>query len=118
VTAATTGPVVRVAAVEQLPPGAVVDVEVDGRRLALVNQDGAVYAVQRDCTHAAGPLTEGGLAPGCMLQCPWHGAVFDVRTGQVRRGPARKPLRTYPVEVVDGAVLVAIPAERGAGGVA
>jgi 3-phenylpropionate/trans-cinnamate dioxygenase ferredoxin subunit len=49
---------------------------------------------------------------GCLLQCPWHGAVFDARTGQVRRGPARKPLRTYPVEIADGAVLIA--AERTA----
>jgi nitrite reductase/ring-hydroxylating ferredoxin subunit len=118
VTAAATGALVRVAAVEQVPPGAVVDVEVDGLRLALVNQDGAVYAVQRDCTHAAGPLTGGELAADCLLQCPWHGAVFDVRTGRVRRGPARKPLHTYRVEVADGAVLVAMDAERSAGGAA
>ena len=39
-------------------------------------------------------------------QCPSHGAVFDVRDGRVRRGPARKPLRTYPVSTADGAVVI------------
>jgi 3-phenylpropionate/trans-cinnamate dioxygenase ferredoxin subunit len=54
---AVTRALVRVAALEEVPPGAVVTVEVGGRQLALFNHEGSLYAVQRDCTHAAGPLT-------------------------------------------------------------
>jgi len=57
-------------------------------------------------------LGDGDLSAACLLQCPWHGAVFEVRTGEVRRGPARKRLRTYEVEVSGGDVLVAIDPDR------
>jgi len=99
---------VPVAAVGDVPSGAAVTVEVTGRRVALVNHGGSFYAVDDGCTHAAGSLGEGRVGAGCLLECPWHGAVFDVRTGEVWRGPARKPLRTYQVKVADGAVLVAV----------
>jgi len=108
VTAPVTGRLVRAAALADVPPGAVVAVEIEGHNLALFNHHGSLYAVDGDCTHAAGPLSKGDLSAACLLQCPWHGAVFDVRTGQVRRGPARKPLRTYEVEVSGGDVLIAI----------
>lgn len=97
-----------VAAVADVPPGTVTTVQAGGRRLALVNYDGSLFALDGDCTHAAGPLGEGLLGAGCLLACPWHGAVFDVRSGQVLRGPARKPLRTYPVRVSGQAVLVQV----------
>lgn len=101
------------AAAADVPPGSAVTVEVAGRRVALVNHRGSFSAVDDGCTHAAGPLGEGRLGrdragTDCLLECPWHGAVFDVRTGEVRRGPARKPLRTYQVKVADGTVLIAV----------
>jgi len=99
---------VPVAVAAEVPSGTAVTVDVAGRRVAVVNHRGSFYAVDDGCTHAGGPLGEGRVGAGCLLECPWHGAVFDVRTGAVRRGPARKPLRTYQVKVADGTVLVAV----------
>jgi nitrite reductase/ring-hydroxylating ferredoxin subunit len=56
-------------------------------------------ATQARCPHKGGPLTEGSLE-GHVLTCPWHGAQFDVRTGEVLRGPATRPLEVYPVHVL------------------
>jgi nitrite reductase/ring-hydroxylating ferredoxin subunit len=66
------------------------------------------YALDDVCSHAGGPLGDNRLKDGCLLECPWHNAVFDVRTGEIVRGPARRPQPTYQVEVRDGTVFVAI----------
>ena len=98
-------------AVTELPPGTARPATVAGVRLALVNHDGVICAVDGDCPHAGGPLGEGQPGSGCVLACPWHEAVFDVTSGAPLRGPARKPVRTYQVRVADGVVQVALPME-------
>lgn len=103
-----------VARAADVPDGTARSVDVRGRAVVLVNHGGWFFALGGACTHAAAPLGEGRVADGCLLVCPWHGAVFDVRTGRVRRGPARKPLPTFPVRVEDGTVLVAVAPPRGA----
>ncbi|MGH8931045.1 MAG: Rieske (2Fe-2S) protein [Egibacteraceae bacterium] len=105
----TSAQLVSVARVEDVPAGTVTTVEACGRWIALVNYGGWFFAADNDCTHAGGPLGEGRIGTGCLLECPWHRAVFEVRSGRVRRGPARKPLRTYRVVVEHGAVFVAVP---------
>jgi len=67
----------------------------------------ASYAVQDLCTHDDGPLGEGTLVDG-QIQCPRHGARFDVKTGAVGRMPAIVPIRVYPVKVEGEDVLVQI----------
>lgn len=96
-------------ALSELPPGTARAVTVAGRRVALVNHDGIVSAVDGDCPHAGGPLGEGTPGAGCVLACPWHGAVFDVRDGAPLRGPARKPVTTYQVRIADDLVQIAVP---------
>ena len=66
--------------------------------IALCNVNGKFYAVDNLCTHDNGPLGEGRLI-GDLIECPRHGARFDVKTGQWRALPAVRPIRTYPVEV-------------------
>ncbi|MCW3035951.1 MAG: putative iron-sulfur protein, partial [Actinobacteria bacterium] len=61
------------------------------------------------CSHAGGPLGDTRLKEGCFVECPWHNSVFDVRTGTVVRGPARKEVKLYDVTIQDGKVFVAIP---------
>lgn len=98
--------VVAVAALDDVPPGWVLTVEVQGLRIAIANADGEIHAFDAVCGHAGGPLGDARLRDGCLITCPWHEAVFDVRDGEVQRGPARKPQRTYPTEIVDGTVHV------------
>jgi 3-phenylpropionate/trans-cinnamate dioxygenase ferredoxin subunit len=99
---------VRVARVEDVPPGEMTVIELDGHLICLANVAGHFCAVEDDCTHIGGPLDEGELQ-GEVLTCPWHLAQFDIRTGKVLRGPARIDLPTYAVRVEGDDVLLARP---------
>jgi 3-phenylpropionate/trans-cinnamate dioxygenase ferredoxin subunit len=98
---------VAVAKVEDVPPGEVRPFDTEGGSVAVCNADGELYAVQDLCTHDGGPLGE-GLLEGCAIECPRHGAQFDVRSGEVLRAPAYLPIRTFPVRVEDGWIEVEV----------
>ena len=93
----------RVVAATDVPPGELKGVATRQERLVLANVDGEFYALEDRCSHQDFPLSSGELE-GCELECPFHGATFDVRTGRATRLPAVRPVRTYDVEVVDGEV--------------
>lgn len=99
---------VRVAAMVDVPPGWVLQVRVGNREIALANSNGEYFAMDNACSHAGGPLGDNRLKEGCYVECPWHNSVFDARTGDVLRGPARKAMRMYPVTLLEGEVFVSI----------
>lgn len=79
---------------------------VDGRRVCLVRMHGEVFAVEDRCPHRDFPLSGGDVAGGC-LECPFHGARFDVRTGQCVSGPSEgDAVAVYAVMQVNGVVLI------------
>jgi 3-phenylpropionate/trans-cinnamate dioxygenase ferredoxin subunit len=80
-------------------------VEVGGKRLALCNTGEGLYAIDDQCTHDGGPLDQGKL-DGREIECPRHGARFDVTTGRALCLPAVRPVKTYPVRVHAGVVEV------------
>jgi 3-phenylpropionate/trans-cinnamate dioxygenase ferredoxin subunit len=90
---------VKVATLDEIPAGASKLVEVDMVRVALFNLNGEIYAIEDVCTHDGGPLVEGRVVDGCEVQCPRHGARFDIRTGAAVRFPAFEPTKTYAVRV-------------------
>jgi 3-phenylpropionate/trans-cinnamate dioxygenase ferredoxin subunit len=98
---------VKVAARSELPPGEKKLIDVDGRAIALFNVDGSFYAIDDICTHDGGPLAEGELL-GCEIQCPRHGARFDVRTGKALCMPAIEPVTSHSVELRGDEVFVQI----------
>jgi 3-phenylpropionate/trans-cinnamate dioxygenase ferredoxin subunit len=98
---------VKVATRGELPPGGKKLVDIDGRAIALFNVDGAFHAIDDVCTHDGGPLAEGELQ-GCEIQCPRHGARFDVRTGRPLCMPAIEPVAVHPTEVQGDDILVAV----------
>jgi 3-phenylpropionate/trans-cinnamate dioxygenase ferredoxin subunit len=100
-----------VARESDVPPGHAIVVEVEDYQIALAHVEGhGFYAVDDVCTHDGGPLGEGKL-DGFAIECPRHGARFDVRDGRVLCMPAIVPINTYEVRVVDGDIQVAIPEE-------
>ena len=89
---------VTVAKTGDVPPGTAKPYDVNGKSIALCNVDGAYYAIDDVCTHDGGPLGEGYLEDH-EIECPRHGARFDVRTGKALTLPAVLPVNSYPVQV-------------------
>jgi 3-phenylpropionate/trans-cinnamate dioxygenase ferredoxin subunit len=89
---------VKVAEVGELAPGDVKGVEVDGVQVALVNLEGAYYALADECSHRGGYLSEGDV-DGDLLFCPVHAGSFDIRTGRPVDSPPVEPVATYPVRI-------------------
>ncbi len=100
---------VRVAAAEDIPAGDRLLVELDGVRIAVFNLEGSYYAIEDLCTHDGGPLVEGEVLDGCQVECPRHGARFDIRTGEALSMPAFEPTPAYEVLVEDGQLFVEQP---------
>jgi nitrite reductase/ring-hydroxylating ferredoxin subunit/uncharacterized membrane protein len=74
-------------------------------RVAVARTEDGYAAFDDRCTHKGGPLSDGVLICG-TVQCPWHGSQFDVKTGEVKCGPARKKIGTHRVEESNRQVLL------------
>ena len=113
--ATTSGPSRWVRAVEDtsLADETPMGVEVEGRQVLLYRSAGALYAIDDLCSHAGGLLSRGPVAD-CVVECPLHGSKFDLRDGQIVRGPAHHPQPVLPTRVRNGWVEVrgALPRPR------
>ena len=92
------GNFVNVASVDLVPPGTLKVFQVNGKRLAVSHVDGAFYAMDDLCTHDEGPLGDGALR-GESVECPRHGARFNVKTGAALSMPAVVPVKIYPTRL-------------------
>jgi 3-phenylpropionate/trans-cinnamate dioxygenase ferredoxin subunit len=86
-------------------PGAFTVVDVDDVMIAVFNLQGEYFAIEDLCTHDGGDLV-GGCVRGDTIECPRHGAVFSIRTGEVLAPPAYEPVAIFPVRVSDGMIQV------------
>jgi naphthalene 1,2-dioxygenase system ferredoxin subunit len=93
--------------VEDVPADDVVGVAVAGRDIAIYGVDGEVYATDNICTHGHARLCDGFLE-GHEIECPLHQGKFDVRDGRPTCSPVTEPLRSYPVRIERGRVLLQI----------
>jgi nitrite reductase/ring-hydroxylating ferredoxin subunit len=99
---------VAVAAVGELPPGAVASKQVaPSTEVAVFNVGGELCAVDGSCPHRGGPLAEGMVRDG-VVTCPLHWFRFDLRTGEQLGVPGLR-LTCFPVRIVDGMVEVLVP---------
>lgn len=96
---------VDVGAADALEVGQMQLVRVGDERIVIGRTDRGYVAFDDRCPHRGGPLSDGALACD-TVQCPWHGSQFDVHTGTVERGPAEEGIRTHPVTVRDGRLLL------------
>jgi 3-phenylpropionate/trans-cinnamate dioxygenase ferredoxin component len=95
----------KIGLVAEMPSGTLRGAEVEGKNILVVNLDGTFFALGNTCTHMGCPLSNGKL-DGKILQCACHGSRFDVTTGEVVGGPARRPEPAYPARVENGEVFV------------
>ena len=95
----------KLAALADIPDGGALCAQHGARAIALFRTGDEVFALDDECTHAGGPLSEGEIDAGSVI-CPWHAACFELRTGRVLSRPASLDAKRYPVKVESGAVWV------------
>ena len=101
---------IRACTVDELPPGESVRIPGPPAIAVFNTEGGELYAIDDTCTHQDASLADGWLE-GCEVECPLHASRFDLRTGAVDAPPAKRPIRTHAVSVVDDTVYVTMSAE-------
>lgn len=96
---------VKVSTVGEIAPGKGKQVTVAGKSLAIFNVAGSFFAIDAECTHRGAPLAEGECA-GSVVECPWHGARFDLTSGAHLCPPAPRGVSAYKVQIVGDEVQV------------
>lgn len=104
-TGSRSGEYVSIGNIENIPNDKPFFVEIEGQQLVLFNLKGKLYAMDNLCGHASGPLNQGRYNAG-TIECPWHRSKFDITTGAVINGPARRAQTMYNVRVVNKEVQV------------
>jgi 3-phenylpropionate/trans-cinnamate dioxygenase ferredoxin subunit len=100
-----------VAPLEELPPGTMKLIEQEPYRVGVFNCGGELHAIEDRCSHDDGPLCLGAWdEETCTIACPRHGARFDLESGRALSLPAYLPVKTFPVRVEDGVVVVVLDA--------
>ena len=89
---------IAVARVGEIADGAVKIVRIEDQAVAVFRLGADYFAMDDVCTHDGGPLAEGTIE-GAEIECPRHGARFDIRTGAALCLPATSGVTTYPVRI-------------------
>jgi 3-phenylpropionate/trans-cinnamate dioxygenase ferredoxin subunit len=100
-----------IATEDELPNGERIFLEIDGQPIAVFNIAGKFLAIADVCSHDDGPVAEGELHDS-EIECPRHGARFDLQTGKALSLPAVVDIPAYPVKVDDGEILLGMPIEN------
>lgn len=98
---------VRVASVKDLPLNKCLSVEAGGHKIVLVNSGGTIYALEDSCSHLGAPLSLGFVAKG-SIACEWHGACFDLKTGEAQSAPATEPVPVFEIRIVNDEIEVLV----------
>lgn len=93
----------------EIPDGRIKVFKVDGTEGIVIRVGDTYRACQRYCTHEKFPLEFGRLSDPTTLRCTYHGAEFDLVTGEVKAPPAFKGIAVYPVRIDGDDVVVDIP---------
>ena len=102
-------PLLDVCSTCEVPDGGAIKVEKEGLILAVFNLGGRFFVTDDACTHGPGSLSEGEI-DGEVVECNFHNGAFHIPSGRVEAPPCMVALRTYPVQVVEGKVLIPAPA--------
>jgi len=103
-----------VARAAEVPPGTLLSVRLPaGDQVVVMNVDGDICALQDSCSHESYALSAGELMPDGTIECVWHGARFDCRTGAACHPPAIDGVAVYPVRVEQGTILIGPRRRRG-----
>jgi 3-phenylpropionate/trans-cinnamate dioxygenase ferredoxin component len=91
-----------VGAADELPPNSVKIINAGSLTIGVYNLNGEFYALEDRCSHDDGPLAEGEFdEERCTVECPRHGSLFDLETGNPKTLPAYQPVETFAVHIED-----------------
>jgi 3-phenylpropionate/trans-cinnamate dioxygenase ferredoxin component len=94
---------IRIGSLAEVPDGELRAFETASGRVTVAHVESHLFAFGDECTHAGCSLADGDFDDRDeTVECPCHGSVFDVETGEPTEGPAVDPVPVYPVRVVDG----------------
>jgi 3-phenylpropionate/trans-cinnamate dioxygenase ferredoxin component len=96
---------VKAGKVSEIQPGDRKLFQAEGLFIAVFNVGGKYHAIEDVCTHDDGPVAEGELE-GYEIECPRHGARFDIRDGRVLSFPAIRPIRSFPIRIEGDDIIV------------
>lgn len=100
---------ISVASVGDVPAGTAIEVVVEGQQIGIFNCGGTLYATDNICTHEYAELHEGYIdSDDCSIECPLHGARFDLASGRVLSLPAAAPIKVYQVRVEGDQIQIAL----------
>ncbi len=98
-------PIIDICPLSDLPPGARRIVTWEDLEIGVFNCGGEILAIEDRCSHDDGPLAEGPLdEAACTIECPRHGARFDLRSGVPQTLPAYEAVETFGVLVEDDVI--------------
>ena len=98
---------VRLTTLSELPEQGMAAFIYGSRRIAIYRVGATLYATDDICSHEHAYLSEGWLDPDdCTVECPLHGARFDIATGHPLSLPAYEPIAVYPVRIAGDEVYV------------
>jgi 3-phenylpropionate/trans-cinnamate dioxygenase ferredoxin subunit len=99
-----------IATADQVPENSVRGFQYNDQRIAVYHVAGQWYATSNVCTHDDAEMSAGWLdTDDITIECPMHGAKFQIETGAVLALPAYQPLPVYPVTIADGQIVVELP---------
>ncbi|MCX8202637.1 MAG: non-heme iron oxygenase ferredoxin subunit [Candidatus Micrarchaeota archaeon] len=100
---------IKIAKLSEIPMNGCKNFEISGKKIAIYNVSGRIYAADSECSHMKGPLCKGRILSqdgNQYVQCPWHGATFNLETGEAMSGPTRKPIRVYKIKIEKDEIFV------------
>ncbi len=96
----------RICSDDEIAEGTVKTFIIEDKAIAVARYEGVLYAVDNICTHDGGELGAGDVVKA-QIQCPRHGARFDLKTGSATQMPAVIGIKTFKIKIENGDILVA-----------
>ena len=94
---------IKICDLSEIPNGSIKKFEINDEEITICNINNQIFAINNNCSHDEASLQE-GFIDGYEIECPMHGAKFDIRTGEVTCLPAVSPIKTYNIKINNGAI--------------
>ena len=94
---------IKICDLSEIPNGSTKKFEINDEEITICNINNQIFAINDNCSHDEASLQE-GFIDGYEIECPMHGAKFDIRTGEVTCLPAVSQIKTYNIKINNGAI--------------